>query len=200
MNTRDQSFSMYGVLPHLIDESYNSGKIVPELEERLKQFTDKQRKIMGDKHLQSVIDAVCSLILSDPEMKEEEGCSYILTKLHFEPAKHYYQAIVDDVISNEQRKVVYHCPEHFNIEECYYPNGYPNGKSMAPLVEPFSNRRKKALIESAQLTDSRNKIEFVCVEYEKKDDESEYHQTGRKSKGTYELISGERTFDIYPRQ
>ena len=172
----------------IVNKSYNSGKIIPELKEYLNHTLNEERKFIGDERVQLAIDNICTNLLNEPYMKQR--CVNALREIFLSQIVRYYQCILDDVAKNDQKKKLYQCPDHFNIEDCYYANR----KSIGPLVDPYGIWMEKALIESAHLSESSLLIEFIYVKYKKKDvNDSTYYKTGEKFKGTYDPINGVRT-------
>ena len=181
-------FRVWGKLRRVVNKSYNSGKIIPELKEFLNYSLNDERSLMGDVHVQVIIDKICTNLLNEPRMKKRVD-GVIRDTFRMKPTR-YYQRVIDDIAQNNQGTVTYKCPDSFEIKDYYYPNG----KSMAPSATPYDHINRNLLIESARFVDSFKKLEFICNVYEKENNGPAFRQTGEKCKCTYNLTTGARAW------
>ena len=63
------SYTLFGHacrIRRIVNKSYNSGKIIPELKEYLNHALNEERKFIGDERVQLAIDNICTNLLNEP--------------------------------------------------------------------------------------------------------------------------------------
>ena len=102
------SYTLFGHacrIRRIVNKSYNSGKIIPELKEYLNHELNEERKFIGDERVQLAIDNICTNLLNEPYMKQR--CVDALREIFLHKSLRYYQYVLDDVAKNDQKKKLY---------------------------------------------------------------------------------------------